>query len=269
MSATIHSTAVVDPAAKLGSGVHVGPHAVIGPRAEVGDGCRIGPHCVLDQVKLGKNNVLTAHVFAGTPPQDLRHAGEDFFVVAGDGNTFRECVTLNRGTKGDTVIGSNCFLMAYSHVAHDCKVGSGVIMANSATLAGHVEVGDGAVLSGLMAAHQFTRIGPLAMVSGLTGVVMDIPPFCTATGARAELAGLNLVGLRRSGLSRDAIAQVKAAYRTLFLEGLRLEEAIGRLKASQPAPAVQQLIAFCETSKRGIARPRFKALGEEREEAPA
>lgn len=267
MSITIHPTAVVDPAAKLGAGTVVGPYAVIGPKTILGEGCFVGPHCVLDQVRAGAGNRFEASVYAGTPPQDLRHKGEEFFVVMGERNVFRECVTLNRGTKGDTVVGSDCFLMAYSHVAHDCKVGSNVIMANSATLAGHVELGDGAVLSGLAAVHQYVRIGTLAMLSGLSGAVQDLPPYCTASGGRAGLVGLNLVGMRRAGIPRENISKVREAYKALFLRGLRLEEALAQLKDS-PIPEVRTLASFVAQSKRGVMRPRA-AKGEAVEEVEA
>ena len=236
--------------------VTIHPTAVVGPKVELGDGCVVGPYCVLENVKAGKNNVFYAHVSAGTAPQDLTHKGEEFFVVMGDNNTFREFVTLNRGTKHDTVIGSNCFLMAYSHVAHDCRLGDGVITANGATLAGHVEIGDNAFLSGFAALHQFTRVGRLAMLSGLSGAVQDLPPFCTATGGRAGLAGLNLVGMRRNGVPRANIAKVREAYKVLFLRGQRLEDALAQLKADNPVPEVQQMISFIESSKRGVMRPR-------------
>jgi len=260
---TIHPTAVVDAAAELGPGSVVGPYAVIGPKARLGANCYVGPHCVLENVRAGRNNRFEAHVFAGTPPQDLTHTGEEFFVVIGDENVFRECVTLNRGTRGDTLLGSRCYLMAYSHVAHDCRVGSRVIAANAATLAGHVEVGDGAVLSGLVAVHQFARIGTLALLSGLSGLAQDLPPYCMASGGRAALAGINVVGMRRAGIPPERIAKVRDAYKTLFMRGLRLEEALARLKAQTPIPEVMTLVTFIEQSKRGILRPRAKAQGEQ------
>lgn len=262
----IHKTAIVDPAAKLGPGTVVGPYAVIGPKAVLGRDNFVGPHCVLENLTAGDGNKFTASVYAGTAPQDVRTAGEEFRVIVGDRNTFRENVTLNRGTKHDTVIGSDCFLMTMSHIAHDCKVGSGVIMANAATLAGHVEVGDKAVLSGLMAVHQFVRVGTLAMLSGLSGIVMDIPPYCVATGTRAELAGLNLVGMRRGGVPRENIAKVREAYKILFLRGLRLEEALAQLRP-WAVPEVRTLVAFIEGSKRGVARARLKLDSAEEVEA--
>ncbi len=257
MTAKIHPTAIVDPSAKLGAGVEIGPYAVLGPNVELGEGAVVGPHCTLEHLRAGKNNRFLAHVSAGTPPQDLVKTGEGFRVVIGDDCVFREFVTLNRGTKQDTVIGSRCFLMAYSHIAHDDRLGDGVIMANAATLAGHVEVGDGVVFGGLAAVHQFCRIGSYAMISGLTGIVQDVLPYTTASGPRAGLVGLNLIGMRRAGIPRDAIAQVKAAYKTLFMERLRLEEALRKLRDSNPCAQVQELIRFCESSKRGLARPRM------------
>jgi len=263
----IHPTAVVHPTAKLDPSVEVGPHAVIGPETVVGPGCLIGPGCVVEHATLGRDNRLVAACYVGGPPQDLKYKGEPTRLVMGDRNTVREGVTLNRGTTatGETRIGSGCLLMALSHVAHDCRVGNNVIMANATGLAGHVQVGDGAILSTLIGVHQFVRIGRLAMISAGSMIGKDVPPFCTAQGDRANLRGLNVLGLRRAGFSPAAIRAVKNAYVALFQPDLRLEEAVARLRASDPGPEVKEFLDFISQGKRGILRPKSGAV--ETEEA--
>ena len=258
---SIHPTAVVHPAARLDPSVEVGPYAVIGPDTVIGPGCIIGPHCVVECATLGRENRLVASCFVGGPPQDLGYKGEPTRLVMGDRNTVREGVTLNRGTKatGETRIGSGCLFMALSHVAHDCRVGNGVIMANATGLAGHVAVGDGAILSTLIGVHQFVRIGRLAMISAGSMIGKDVPPFCTAQGDRANLRGLNVVGLRRAGFSPAAIRAVKNAYATLFEPGLMLEQAVSQLRAGGPGPEVTEFLDFISQGKRGILRPRSAA----------
>ncbi|MBI4348996.1 MAG: acyl-ACP--UDP-N-acetylglucosamine O-acyltransferase, partial [Elusimicrobia bacterium] len=185
------------------------------------------------------------------------YAGEKTRLVMGDNNTVRECVTLNRGTTatGETRIGSNCLFMAYSHVAHDCRLGNNVIVVNSVALAGHIEVGDFAVLGGICAIHQFVRIGRLAMLGGGSMNGQDVLPYCNTQGDRASLRGLNVLGMRRAGFSRDAISAVKDAYKTLFMQGLSMQDAVAKLRAGSPGPEVQEWIRFIEApSKRGIMR---------------
>jgi UDP-N-acetylglucosamine acyltransferase len=177
-------------------------------------------------------------------------------VIIGDRCTFREGVTVSRGTRGDTSIGSDCYFMANSHVGHDCQVGDGAILVNGALLGGHVEVGAGAIVSGNAVVHQFTRIGTLALLSGLSAAVMDILPYCIATGPRARLAGLNLVGLRRAKIPKERILEVKAAYKTLFSSSLLFHEALASLAERDAGPEVRTILAFCASSSRSIARPR-------------
>lgn len=260
----IHPTAVVHPTAKIDPSVIIGPHAVIGEDVVIGPGTTIGAHAVVEFTTLGRNNKLFPGCYVGTAPQDLKYAGERTRLTMGDNNTVRECVTLNRGTSatGETIIGSGCLFMAFSHVAHDCRVGNGVIMANGAPLAGHVTVGDYTVIGGLVAIHQFTRIGRYCMLGGGAMVGQDIPPFCNAQGDRATLRGLNLLGMRRAGLHRDTVSAIKGAYKTLFLSGLRLEEALAQLKSSA-VPEVLEMVRFFEESKRGVTRP---AVGSREEE---
>ena len=254
----IHSTAIIHPTAKLDPSVEVGPFTVIGPETFIGPGCLIGPHCVVEYATLGCENRLVANCFVGTPPQDLSYHGEPTRLVMGDHNLVREGVTLNRGTKatGETRIGSGCLFMTQSHVAHDCRIGNGVILVNATGLSGHVEVGDHAVISGLVGVHQFVRIGRLVMISGGSMIGKDIPPFCLAQGDRAGLRGLNLVGLRRARISPQTIRAIKNAYASLFTEGLRLEEAVAKLRAAGPTPEVTEMLDFISKSKRGVMRPK-------------
>jgi UDP-N-acetylglucosamine acyltransferase len=261
MPALIHPTAVIHPGAVLGQDVEVGPHAVIGKGARVGDGCYVGPSAVIEHVEMGRGNLISPHVVIGGDPQVVPSPADARGVVVGDRNTFREGVTVSRGTRGDTVIGSDCYLMANSHVGHDCRVGDRVTLVNGALLGGHVEVGDGAILSGNAAAHQFTRIGTLALLSGLSAAVMDILPYCVATGPRARIAGLNLVGLRRAKIPRARIQELKAAYRTLFLSNLLFREALAHLAGGNPGPEVRVILEFCANSRRAVARPRRRAGG--------
>jgi UDP-N-acetylglucosamine acyltransferase len=265
----IHPTAIVHPTAQLDASVEVGPYAIIGPETVIGSGTRVGPHCVVEHATLGKDNYLVAGCYVGTPPQDLKYAGEPTRLTMGDRNTVREGVTLNRGTTAtrETRIGSNCLFMALSHVAHDCRVGSGIIMANASGLAGHVQVGDGVILSTMIGVHQFVRIGRLAMISAGSMVGKDIPPFCMAQGDRASLRGLNSLGLRRSGFSPAAIRSVRNAYVSLFRPGVRLEEAVAQLRAGSPIPEVAEMLDFISGGKRGILRPRSGAAEEEEVEA--
>lgn len=261
----IHPTAVVDPSAKIDPSVEIGPYAVIGADVVIGAGTTIGAHSVVEYTHMGRDNRISPGAYIGGPPQDLKYAGEHTLLVMGDRNAVRECVTLNRGTSahGETRIGSGCLFMANSHVPHDCIIGDGVILVNSVGIAGHVEIGDHTVVGGLVGVHQYVRIGRYCMLSGGSMVNKDIPPFCTGQGDRAVLRGLNLVGLRRAGLSRESISAVKAAYKTLFLSGLPLEEAVSRLKSGSPSPEVIELLDFIARSKRGITRPAAGAAAEQ------
>ncbi|MFI5362235.1 MAG: acyl-ACP--UDP-N-acetylglucosamine O-acyltransferase [Elusimicrobiota bacterium] len=255
----IHPTAVVDASAKVDPSAEIGPYAIVGPEAVIGARTRIGAHAVVEHTTLGADNVLHAGCYVGTPPQDLKYAGEKTRLVMGDKNVVRECVTMNRGTAqggGVTRIGSNCLFMACSHIAHDCQVGNGVIVVNAVLLAGHVHIGDGAVLGGVCAIHQFVRIGRYAMLGGASMNANDVLPFATTQGDRASLRGLNMLGMRRGGFSREAMAAVKGAYKTLFLSGLTQADALARLKSSNPVKEVREWIDFIESAgKRGVMRP--------------
>jgi len=256
---SVHSTAIVAPGARLHSTVEVGPYAVIGPQVEIGAGTAVGPHAVIEgRTRIGERNRVFQFASVGAQPQDLKYAGEDSALEIGNENLIREFTTLHKGTAGGggvTRIGDRNLFMAYSHVAHDCQVGSGCVFANGATLGGHVEVGDHAILGGLAAVHQFTRIGRHAFLAGGTMVVMDIPPFCMAQGDRAELVGVNSIGLARHGYTEEQITRVKEAYRILFRSKLPLEEAVERIRTELGNPTeLQVLLGFVTTSQRGLTR---------------
>jgi UDP-N-acetylglucosamine acyltransferase len=232
----IDAWARVDEKATIGDDVSVGPFAVIGPDVTIGDGCEIGPGAVVTgHTTLGRENVVQSHAVLGGPPQDLKYRGEPTRLVVGDGNLIREGVTMNVGTVGGggiTRVGDGNLIMAYAHVAHDCRVGDGVILSNNIMLAGHVVVNDGAILNGGAAAHHFTTIGRLSYVGGLSRLVQDVPPFVIAEGHPLRFGGVNVVGLRRRGVSEDAIRALRDAYRrclrtdeprTRVLAGMRTE----------------------------------------------
>lgn len=256
---SVHPTAVVAPGATLHSSVEVGPYAVIGPRVKVGAGTSIGAHAVIEgDTTIGERNRIFPHAAVGLQPQDLKYAGEPTRLVIGDDNMIREFTTLNIGTAGGggvTRIGHKNLFMAYSHVAHDCEVANGCVLANSVALAGHVEIADHVILGGLSAVHQFTRIGKHAFIAGGSMVAMDVPPYCTAQGDRAELAGLNTVGLSRHGFTEEQIGRIKEAYRILFRSKLGLNEAMSRLEAEHGGHSeIDHLLQFISSSKRGITR---------------
>jgi UDP-N-acetylglucosamine acyltransferase len=255
----IHPTAVVEPGAQVDPSCEIGPYAVVGPDVVLGPRTLLAAHAVVKgHTSLGEGNRVFSHAVIGEIPQDLKYRGEPTRLVVGSGNTFRECVTVNLGTVqggGETVIGNGCLFMAYSHVGHDCRVGDGAIIANSVALAGHVILEDHVHFSGLAAAHQFCRVGRLAFVSGLTGVTMDVPPYCMAVGTRAELAGLNAVGLQRAGMSEEQIGRVKQAYKVLFRSNLALAEALAQVDGELGThPEIAHLVAFIRGSQRGITR---------------
>jgi UDP-N-acetylglucosamine acyltransferase len=255
----IHPTAVVSPGAQLDSTVEVGPYAVIGPKVKIGAGTTIGPHAVIEgDTTLGQRNKVYQFASIGADPQDLKFAGEDTKLIVGDDNLIREFTTLHKGTTGGggvTRIGNKNLFMASSHVAHDCVVGNGCVLANCVALAGHVECADHVIVGGLAAVHQFSRIGKHAFIAGGAMVVMDVPPFCTVQGDRAELAGLNTVGLSRHGYSDEQIRRIKDAYSLVFRSKLGLNEALQRLKAEHGGhPEIDLFLEFISSSKRGITR---------------
>ncbi len=255
---TIHPTAIVDPKAELASDVTVGPWAWVGPGARIGQGCSIGPRATVDGITvLGRGCRLETGAVVGTPPQDLKYRGEASEVRIGDETIVREYATINRATgEGQaTIVGRNCFLMAYSHVAHNCVLEDEVIIANVGTLGGHIFVEKGAIIGGLVAIHQFVRIGRFSMVGGASGVGQDILPFTMAHGLPSRSYGLNRIGLKRRGFSAERIQDLKRAYKTILRSNLRLDEAIALLRQEYGNNEdVMHLVKFIEGSQRGIAR---------------
>jgi UDP-N-acetylglucosamine acyltransferase len=259
MTIEVHPSAIVDPRAELASGVTVGPYSLIGPQVEVGEGTWIGAHVVLDgRIRIGRENRIFHFASLGAPPQDKKYKGEDTAVEIGDRNTFREYVTINRGTAldvGVTRLGDDNWVMAYVHFAHDVQIGSHTIFANACQLAGHVTVGDWAIFGATTLVHQFVHIGAHAFTGMGTYLPQDLPPFVTAAGNMARPYGISSEGLKRRGFTPDDIAALKRAYRTLYRSGLSLAEARAKLEAQvAECRHVRTLVEFLDRSKRGIIR---------------
>ncbi len=255
---TIHPTAVIDPGARIGEGCGVGPYCVIGPDVELGDGCRLQHHVSLcGPSRFGKANVFFPFSTLGQQTQDLKYASEPTHLVVGDGNTFREFVTVHRGTApgSSTRIGNRGYFLAYVHVAHDCTVGDEVIFSNNGTLAGHVDVGDFAILGGLTAVHQYCRIGAHAMTGGCSKIVQDVPPYMLADGNPAKVRSYNKVGMERRGFDEQTMRAVREAYRIIYRLSYNLPQAIEAIRADLPElPEIEQILAFVSSSPRGIIR---------------
>jgi UDP-N-acetylglucosamine acyltransferase len=255
----IDARAVVHPGARLGSAVEVGPFSVVGPEVILGDRTRLLSHVTIEgPTELGPDNVVSPMVSLGGPPQDLKYAGEPTRLVVGARNRIREFVTLNRGTGGGggvTTIGDDNLLMAYVHVAHDCRVGSRTVFGNAATLAGHVEVGDDAVVGAFSGVHQFCRVARHAFIGGYSVVTRDALPWVVTAGNRARSHGLNTVGLERRGYPAETVAAIKRCYRLLFQSKLRLAEALDRVEQELGDVAeVRYFVEFVRGSERGICR---------------
>jgi UDP-N-acetylglucosamine acyltransferase len=254
--ASIHPTALVDPAAELGRDVAVGPFSIIGPNVIVGDGSRLGPRVTLHRnVRLGEAVTIGDGTILGGDPQDLKFRGEETWVEIGAETIIREYSTINRATAATfkTTVGARCFIMSYVHLAHDCHVGDDVVIANATQCAGHVTIHDRAVLSGLNAVHQFVTIGTYAFVGGGSRVNQDIPPYVKAVGNPMELYGLNSIGLQRAGFPADTVAALKRAYRLFFNSDLNLSQAMERARSELPiVPEVERFLAFVESSERGV-----------------
>ncbi|CUH95547.1 Acyl-[acyl-carrier-protein]-UDP-N-acetylglucosamine O-acyltransferase [Propionispora sp. 2/2-37] len=257
----IHATAVISPHAKLGKNVEVGPYAIIGKNVTIGDGTKIGAHTVIDGwTSIGDNCTIYSEVSIGSQPQDKKFKGEKSYVTIGNNTHIREFVTINRATgeENETRIGTNCLLLAYSHVAHNCIIGSHVVISNATNLAGHVELEDRVTIGGLTGIHQFVKIGRNAMIGGASKVVQDIPPFITADGNPAQPAGLNTIGMIRSGIDEETRRIVKRAYKILYLSGLRLPQAIEAIEKTLPSSAeLFDFIKFLRSSERGICRMTY------------
>jgi len=254
----VDSTAIIHKNAHIDSDVDIGPYCIIEENVIVKKGTKIQGHVVIQSgTEIGEGCKISPFASIGGPPQDLTYKGEDTRVLIGNNNIIKEYVTINRGTphgKGITKVGDNNFIMAYAHIAHDCVVGSNVIMANCATLAGHVEVDNYVIFGGLCAVHQFCRIGKYAFISGLTGIPKDVPPYIIAAGPRAKPYGLNVVGLERHNFSKEEILILKKAYRLLFRSSLPLNTSLKIIQEELEGKYIKELVDFITTSKRGICR---------------
>jgi UDP-N-acetylglucosamine acyltransferase len=255
----IDARAVIDPSVELAEGVSVGPFAVIGAGVTIGRGTRVCPHAVINgPTRIGEDNHIFQFASIGDAPQDKKYRGEPTRLEIGDRNTIREFVTINRGTVQDagvTRVGDDNWIMAYVHIAHDCRIGNQTIFANNASLAGHVHVDDYAILGGFTLVHQFCAIGAHALTAFGSGISMDVPPYVTVGGSPARPHGMNMEGLRRRGFSESARRVLKQAYKVLYRENLPLQEALDRLRGlAGDCPEVDPLVRFLENQKRGIVR---------------
>lgn len=254
----IHPTAIIHPKAQLGEGVTIGPFAVIGEQVKIGQGSQIGAHAILTNwTTIGTNCEIHAGVVIGDNPQIKGYNSEESYCIIGDNNVIREFVTIHRGWhKNDaTRIGNNNFLMANTHIAHDCQIGDNVIMANYATLGGHVKVENNAFISGLVGIHQFVRIGSFAMIGGCSKVVQDVPPYALVDGHPATVSGLNMVGMRRAGMNSQVRASLKKAYHILYHSRQNTSQALALIRNEmEMCLELEQLVKFVEEAKRGICR---------------
>ena len=255
----IHPTAIIDPGAEIDSNVTIGPYAIIKEDVRIGSGTEIGPHATIDQyVTIGPDCRIFQYASVGGAPQDLKYHGEKTYLKIGRATIIREFVTINRGTEfggGYTEVGEENYLMAYTHIAHDCKTGNRVILANNSTLAGHIELGNNVTVGGLVAVHQFVKVGDYAYIGGKSAVTKDIPPYVIAAGDRATLHGLNNVGLKRHNFSKSTLQELKKAYRIVFRIGLTVKQAAERVKAEvEQIPEVVNFMTFIQESNRGVTR---------------
>lgn len=264
MTALIHPTAIIDPNAKLHASVSVGAYSIIGPDVKIGANTIVGQHCVIDgHTEIGEGNHFYRFCSVGGMPQDKKYAGEPTRLEIGDRNMVREFVTINTGTTQDvgvTRLGSDNWIMAYVHVAHDCQVGNHTILANGVQMGGHVHIGDWAIVGGLAAVHQFGKIGAHSMTGGQSALHMDIPPYVMGSGNPCVPVGINVEGLKRRGFTSESISALRDAYKIIYRRGLSLSDACAELRARQAsepavASALQPLLDFIESSKRGIIRP--------------
>jgi UDP-N-acetylglucosamine acyltransferase len=261
----IHPTAIVHPKAKVEGTVQVGPYAIIDENVELGANCVVGPQAYLTGwTTAGSNNRFHAGCVIGDAPQDLKYADEPTRLRIGDNNVFREHATVHRSTKvdGETVIGSNCFIMVNAHVGHNCTVGDGVIIANGALLAGHVTVGDKAFISGNCLMHQFVRVGTLSLMQGGAAISQDLPPFTVAAHAGNAMCGLNTVGLRRAGFTSEQRMELKKLYRLLFRSGHNLREAVALARKEFTSGPAKVMLDFAASTKRGICYDVSQERGE-------
>jgi UDP-N-acetylglucosamine acyltransferase len=262
VTAEIHPSAVVEDGARIGGNVKIGAYCIVGRDVEIADGAVLHSHVVIEgHTRIGSGTRISPFAMIGGPPQDIGYRGEETAVEIGSNCIIREHVTVHHGTargRGVTQIGDDCYLMVGSHVAHDCKVGNHVVIVNSVALAGHVTVGDHAIISGLTGVHQRTRIGAHAFIGGLSSVVADVIPFAAATGIRAELAGLNIVGLKRRGFDRPTIHALRAAYQAIFNGVGSIQERVDTVAVDfADVPPVMQIVDFIQAGgDRPLTRPR-------------
>jgi UDP-N-acetylglucosamine acyltransferase len=258
-AARIHPTAIVATGAALDDDVAIDAYAIIGPHVRIAGGTHVGAHTVIDgHTTIGHHNQIFHHASIGAVPQDLKYRGEDSDLVIGDHNIFREFTTLNIGTAGGgmtTRIGDRNLLMNFSHIGHDCRLGSHNVVSNGAQLAGHVVVEDYVVVGALVGIHQFVKVGESAILGAGAMVSQDVAPFCNATGDRARLHGLNLIGLKRRGFGAELVRNIKQAYRIMFRSGLKTAEAVARARSEVPASReVDHFLSFIQASERGVCR---------------
>lgn len=255
-SARIHSTAVIHPDARVADSATVGPYAIVGPGVELGERVRVASHALIERdTSVGEDCVIHHGAVLGSDPQDLKYDGEPSRLAVGARTTVREYCTLNRGTGQDglTRVGSDCLLMAYVHIAHDCEVGDHTILANSTHLGGHVQIGEYATIGGVTGIHQFVRIGDYAFIGACSKATQDIPPYFLVDGHPCVAHGINLVGLRRRGFSAEALRKLRRAYRTMYKSSRNLGDAIEEIEGwTDAGPEVQRLLDFVRTSERGI-----------------
>ncbi len=257
--ARVHPTAIVAPGAELADEVEVGPYALIGPHVRIGRGTRVGGHAVIEgRTTIGADNQIFHLASVGAISQDLKYRGEDSELIIGDHNVIREFVTLNTGTAGGgmiTRLGDHNLVMNYSHIAHDCRIGSHTIIANGVQLGGHVVIEDYAFAAALVGVHQFVKVGESAILGAGAMVSQDVAPFCNATGDRARLHGLNLVGLKRRGFSPELLRNLKRAYRIMFQSGLKVAAAVARVREEiAPSREIEHFLTFIQASERGVCR---------------
>lgn len=261
----IHKTAIISQKAKIGKGVDVGPYSIIKDGVRIGANCQIGSFCVIEgDTTVGNDCNIFSGAIIGSIPQDLKYKGQKSILVIGNNNIIREYVTINPGTQegSKTIIGNSNLLMAYSHVAHDCTIGNDCIIANGGTLAGHVEIHDKAVIGGLVAIHQFCRVGKLSIIGGCSKVVQDIPPFSTCDGHPARVYGLNSVGLKRLGINKEEIGNIRQAFKILFFSGISMSHALEKIeKEINQTPLILDIFKFIQSTQRGLCR----AVKEEKE----
>lgn len=254
----IHPTAMVAGSAIIGDNVAVGPFAVIEDNVTIGEGCKIGSHALITSgARLGRNVQVHHGAVLSTIPQDLKFEGEESILTIGDNTVIREYATLNRGTtyRRETTVGSDCLLMAYSHIAHDCIIGNHVILSNAVNLAGHVEIGEHAILGGILPVHQFVKIGAHAMIGGGFRVPMDICPYALCGGYPLKVMGLNVIGLKRRGFAPQTVQALEKAFRILFRSKLNTTQAVEQIKAEvEPIAEVAEILDFISKSKRGLCK---------------